>query len=85
MGNSLGIEAGGIAFHEAGGCRLIIDELPLIDSPLADAIKLKPVKVRNVVAHSRKATRSIDDLGLQVRSEVIALVKSTEVSIAKVQ
>jgi len=47
----------GIAFHEAGGCRLIIDELPSIDSPLADAIKLKPVKARNVVAHIRKATQ----------------------------
>lgn len=28
-------------------------------------------------------TRSIDDLGLTVGSEVVALVKSTEVSIAK--
>jgi len=29
-------------------------------------------------------TRSVDDLGLTVGSEVIALVKSTEVSLAKV-
>lgn len=28
-------------------------------------------------------TRSVDDLGLKVGSEVVALVKSTEVSIAK--
>ncbi|MDH5855762.1 transporter [Lampropedia aestuarii] len=28
-------------------------------------------------------TRSVDELGLQVGSEVVALVKSTEVSIAK--
>ena len=28
-------------------------------------------------------TRSVDDLGLEIGSEVVALVKSTEVSIAK--
>ncbi len=47
----------GIAFHEADGCRLIIDELPSITSPLAQALKHQPVKARNVVAHIRKATQ----------------------------
>ena len=47
----------GIAFHEAGGCRLIIDDQPSISSPLAESLKLHPVKARNVVAHIRKATQ----------------------------
>ena len=47
----------GIAFHEAGGCRLILDELSSTDSPLAHALKHNPVKARNVVAHIRKATQ----------------------------
>lgn len=49
----------GIAFHEPSGCRLIIDDRPSIDSPLADALKHSPVKARNVVAHIRKATQGV--------------------------
>ncbi len=47
----------GIAFHEAAGCRLIIDQLPSCASPLAAALKHDVVKARNVVAHIRKATQ----------------------------
>jgi len=43
------------------------------------------VETAHGIVTSVITTRSIEDLGLQVGSEVIALVKSTEVSIAKVQ
>lgn len=47
----------GIAFHESAGCRLIIDDQPSTSAPLAQAIRLSPIKARNVVAHIRKATQ----------------------------
>jgi len=43
------------------------------------------VETAHGIVTSVITTRSIQDLDLQVGSEVIALVKSTEVSIAKVQ
>jgi len=43
------------------------------------------VETAHGVVTSVITTRSISDLDLKVGSEVIALVKSTEVSIAKVQ
>lgn len=43
------------------------------------------VETAHGIVTSVITTRSIEDLDLQVGSEVIALVKSTEVSIAKVQ
>ena len=43
------------------------------------------VETAHGIVTSVTTTRSIEDLGLQVGSEVIALVKSTDVSIAKVQ
>ena len=43
------------------------------------------VETAHGIVTSVITTRSIDDLDLQVGSDVIALVKSTEVSIAKVQ
>ena len=42
------------------------------------------VETAHGIVTSVITTRSIHDLGLKVGSEVIALVKSTEVSIAKV-
>jgi predicted glutamine amidotransferase len=47
----------GIAFHEASGCKLIVDHLPSTASPLAAALIDQPRKARNVVAHIRKATQ----------------------------
>lgn len=47
----------GIAFHDAGGCRLITDQLPSCASPLAAALKQDAIRARNVVAHIRKATQ----------------------------
>jgi len=38
---------------------------------------------KNIVVTSVITTRSVDELGLVVGSDVVALVKSTEVSIAK--
>lgn len=43
------------------------------------------VETASGIVTSVITTRSIDDLGLKVGSDVIALVKSTDVSIAKVQ
>ena len=43
------------------------------------------VETAHGIVTSVITTRSIADLGLKVGSDVIALVKSTEVSIAKVQ
>ena len=52
----------GIAFHEAGGCHLIVDHLASIDSPLAEALKRSGRTARNVVAHIRKATQGATSL-----------------------
>jgi glutamine amidotransferase len=47
----------GIALHGPDGCRLIVDHLASIHSPLAVALKESGLKARNVVAHIRKATQ----------------------------
>lgn len=47
----------GIAFHTGSGCRLHTDHAASVDSPLADEIKLRQPKARNIIAHIRKATQ----------------------------
>jgi predicted glutamine amidotransferase len=48
----------GIAFFEnEKGCRVLIDNLPAAESPLAEFIKHHPIKSRYVIAHIRKATQ----------------------------
>ncbi|QLG89984.1 class II glutamine amidotransferase [Chitinibacter bivalviorum] len=47
----------GIAFFEGEGCRLFLDYLPSISSPVADLVRAYPIKSTNVIAHIRKATQ----------------------------
>ncbi|QLI81987.1 class II glutamine amidotransferase [Chitinibacter fontanus] len=47
----------GIAFFEGEGCRLFLDYLPSISSPVADLVRAYPIKSKNVIAHIRKATQ----------------------------
>ncbi|KKW68856.1 transporter [Lampropedia cohaerens] len=48
-----------------------------------DVLSEIDVQTPSGIVTSVITTRSVDELGLQVGSEVVALVKSTEVSIAK--
>lgn len=48
-----------------------------------DVLSEIDVETPSGIVTSVITTRSVDELGLQVGSEVVALVKSTEVSIAK--
>ena len=48
-----------------------------------DVVSEIDVQTPWVIVTSVITTRSVDDLNLQVGSDVVALVKSTEVSIAK--
>ena len=47
----------GIAFFEDTGCRLFVDYLASIDSPVAQLIKHYPIKSTNIIAHIRRATQ----------------------------
>lgn len=47
----------GIGFFEGKGCRMFLDYLPSVDSPIAELVQQYPIKSRNVIAHIRKATR----------------------------
>lgn len=47
----------GIAFFEGKGCRVFLDYLPSIHSPIAELVQHYPIKSRNVIAHIRKATQ----------------------------
>lgn len=73
----------GIAFHDAQGCRLMTDLLAWSDSPLAVQVRQAPQRARNVVAHLRKATQ-VATTSENSQAGLLP-VKSTEVSIAKVQ
>jgi molybdopterin-binding protein len=48
-----------------------------------DVVSEVDVETSSGIVTSVITTRSVDDLGLKVGSDVVALVKSTEVSIAK--
>ncbi|BCL76147.1 class II glutamine amidotransferase [Jeongeupia sp. HS-3] len=52
----------GIAFFEDRGCRLFLDYLPSITSPIAELVRAYPIKSRNVIAHIRKATQGTVNL-----------------------
>ena len=47
----------GIAFFEGRGCRVFLDPMPAVHSPVADLVRNYPIRSRNVIAHIRKATR----------------------------
>jgi predicted glutamine amidotransferase len=47
----------GIAFYEGKGCRLFLDSVAAVHSPVADFVRSYPIRSLNVVAHIRKATR----------------------------
>ncbi|TCS36656.1 molybdopterin-binding protein [Paucimonas lemoignei] len=53
----------------------------IIDGPVVSEID---VETPAGIVTSVITTRSVKDLGLQIGSEVVALVKATEVSIAKI-
>lgn len=46
----------GIAFFEAGGSRLFLDDRPSADSPIAELLRHYPIHSLNVIAHIRKAS-----------------------------
>ena len=50
---------------------------------VGDVLSEIDVQTASGIVTSVITTRSVNDLGLEVGSEVVALVKSTEVSIAK--
>lgn len=47
----------GIAFFEGAGVRHLVDHEAAANSPLAQLIKVHPIKSKNVIAHIRKATQ----------------------------
>lgn len=49
----------GIAFFEAGGSRLFLDDRASADSPIADLVRRYPIRSLNVIAHIRKATHGL--------------------------
>lgn len=51
------VDGWGIAFHDASGCRVFIDERRASDSPLAEFLRNNPIRSRTVLAHIRKATQ----------------------------
>jgi predicted glutamine amidotransferase len=51
------VDGFGLAFHDATGCRLFIDEGRASDAPLADFLRQHPIRARTVLAHIRKATQ----------------------------
>ena len=53
----------GIAFFEGKGCRMFLDPLPSIASPVAELVRGYPIRSLNVIAHIRKATQG--DIGLE--------------------
>lgn len=53
----------------------------IIEGPVVSEIDVETPS--GLIVTSVITTRSVDDLGLAVGSDVVALVKSTEVSIAK--
>jgi len=52
----------GMAFHEAGGCRVFVDDGRACDAPLADFLRRHPIRARMVLAHVRKATQGAVDI-----------------------
>ncbi len=55
----------GIAFFEDQGCRMFLDTLSAVTSPIAHLIKNYPIKSRYVIAHIRKATEGSGGVALQ--------------------
>jgi predicted glutamine amidotransferase len=55
----------GIAFFEDEGCRMFLDTLSSVSSPIANLIKHYPIKSRYVIAHIRKATEGSGGVALQ--------------------
>ena len=51
------VDGWGIAFFEGKGLRHFVDHERAVDSPVAELIRRYPIKSRNVIAHSRKATQ----------------------------
>jgi predicted glutamine amidotransferase len=47
----------GIAFFEGSGCRLFLDPVPAVHSPVAELVRKYPIRSTNVIAHIRKATK----------------------------
>lgn len=47
----------GVAFFEGLGCRLFVDAVPAIASPVAELVRHYPIHSTNVIAHIRKATQ----------------------------
>jgi glutamine amidotransferase len=49
----------GIAFFEGRGCRLFLDPVPAVHSPVAELVRNYPIRSTNVIAHIRKATKGV--------------------------
>ncbi len=52
----------GMAFHDGDGCRVFIDTGRACDAPLAEFLRVHPLRARTVLAHVRKATQGAVDL-----------------------
>lgn len=49
----------GIAFFEGRGCRTFLDVQSSVDSPVAELVRLYPIRSKTVIAHIRKATQGV--------------------------
>ena len=49
----------GIAFFEGRGCRTFLDVQSSIESPVAELVRLYPIRSKTVIAHIRKATQGM--------------------------
>jgi glutamine amidotransferase len=47
----------GIAFFDGLGCRVFLDSVPSVQSPVADLVRQYPIHSTHVIAHIRKATQ----------------------------
>lgn len=51
------VDGWGIAFHDRDGCRVFIDSGQASTSPLAEHLRLHPIRARAAIAHIRQATQ----------------------------
>lgn len=53
------VDGWGVAFHDGDHCEVVVEDCPAAESELARRLGREPVRVRNILAHVRKATQGV--------------------------
>jgi len=53
------VDGWGVAFHAGEDCEVVVEDSPAAHSELARELAHRPVRVRNILAHVRKATQGV--------------------------